>query len=141
MIENETTTKSNNKKNHISRKVWWGLEAKSYIEIAQELPSSDESLRKWIAIYAVYHLNFDNRFPWHRYYEFLENAKGSRYVAIEFTIPKSTLEINDGIDTSNVTIIYSQTMDTEEEINVFLTNKGVDPQLFTPPWTCDYPLD
>jgi hypothetical protein len=45
----------------IQRKVWWGLEAKSYTEIAQELPSSDESLRKWIAIYAVYHFNFDNR--------------------------------------------------------------------------------
>jgi hypothetical protein len=70
----------------------------------------------------------------------LENAKGSRYVAIEFTIPKSTLEINGGIDTSKATIIYSQTMDTEEEINDFLTSKGVDPQLFTPPWTCDYPL-
>lgn len=124
----------------IQRKVWWGLEAKSYTKIAQELPSSDENLRKWIAIYAVYHFNFDNRFPWSRYYDFLENAKGSRYVAIEFTIQKSTLEFNDGIDTSNVTIIYSQTMDTEEEINVFLTSKGVDPQLFTPPWRCDYPL-
>jgi hypothetical protein len=124
----------------IQRKVWWGLEAKSYTKIAQELPSSDENLRKWIAIYAVYHFNFDNRFPWSRYYDFLENAKGSRYVAIEFTIQKSILEFNDGIDTSNVTIIYSQTMDTEEEINVFLTSKGVDPQLFTPPWRCDYPL-
>jgi hypothetical protein len=124
----------------IQRKVWWGLEAKSYTKIAQELPSSDENLRKWIAIYAVYHFNFDNRFPWSRYYDFLENAKGSRHVAIEFTIQKSILEFNDGIDTSNVTIIYSQTMDTEEEINDFLTSKGVDPQLFTPPWRCDYPL-
>jgi hypothetical protein len=56
----------------IQRKVWWGLEAKSHTEIAQELPSSDESLRKWIAIYAVYHLNFANRFPWNRYYDFGE---------------------------------------------------------------------
>ena len=130
----------NNDQKIIQRKVWWGLEAKSYTKIAQELPSSDENLRKWIAIYAVYHFNFDNRFPWSRYYDFLENAKGSRYVAIEFTIQKSILEFNDGIDTSNVTIIYSQTMDTEEEINDFLTSKGVDPQLFTPPWRCDYPL-
>lgn len=45
----------------IPRKIWWGFEAKSYTEIAQELPSQDESLRKWIAIYAAYHLNFENR--------------------------------------------------------------------------------
>lgn len=43
----------------IPGKIWWGFEAKSYTEIAQELPSQDESLRKWIAIYAVYHLNFE----------------------------------------------------------------------------------
>jgi hypothetical protein len=124
----------------IQRKVWWGLEAKSYTKIAQELPSPDEKSRKWSAIYAVYHLNFDDRFPGDSYYDFLENAQGSRYVAIEFTIPKLTVEINDGVDDRDVTITYSQTMDTEEEINDFLTHKGVDLQLFTPPWRCDYPL-
>jgi hypothetical protein len=50
-------------KKTIPRKVWWGLEAKSYSEIAQELPTNDESLRSWVAIYAVYHLNFADRYP------------------------------------------------------------------------------
>jgi len=126
---------------NIPKKVWWGLEAKSYTEIAQELQSPDDSLRKWIAIYAVYHLNFNNRFPSQRYYNFLENARDSKYLVIEFTIEKILLDTRDSIDSSDATIIYSQTMETEEEINDFLTSKGIDPQLFTPPWTCDYPLD
>ena len=125
----------------IQRKVWWGLEAKSYTEIAQELPSADNSLRRWIAIHAIHHLNFNNRLPGSRYYSFLEKARDSKYLVVEFTIEKMLLETRDSIGANDTTITYSQTMDTEEEINVFLTNKGVDPQLFTPPWTCDYPLD
>ncbi len=61
----------------IPRKVWWGLEAKSYTEIAQEPPSQNDSLRKWIAIYAVYHLNFKNRYPNQKGTDLFFNQKGT----------------------------------------------------------------
>lgn len=125
----------------IPRKVWWGLEAKSYTEIAQELPSQNDSLRKWIAIYAVYHLNFENRYPGERYYKFLEDAKNSKYVIIEFTLPIHLIETRDSIGARDTTITKCKTMETEEEINSFLYENNINPELFTPPWTCEYPLD
>ncbi|WP_080769456.1 hypothetical protein [Pseudomonas fluorescens] len=125
----------------IPRKVWWGLEARSYTEIAQELPSNDLSLRRWAAIYAVYHLTFENRHPGERYYSFLEDSKNSKYAFIEFTLPIHLLETRDSIGASDTTTIKLQTMETEEEINAFLENININPELFTPPWTCDYPLD
>ncbi|MFJ4195787.1 hypothetical protein [Pseudomonas sp. NPDC089534] len=125
----------------IPRKVWWGLEAKSYTEIAQELPTADEKLRRWVAIYAVYHLDFDNRFPGERYYNFLESAKGSKYVIVDFTLPIHILEKRDSIGASDTTITNCKKLDTEEEIDLFLQNNNIDPELFTPPWTCEYPLD
>nr|WP_315448485.1 hypothetical protein [uncultured Pseudomonas sp.] len=130
---------SNNKL--IPRKVWWGLEAKSYTEIAQELPSSDHSLRKWAAIYAVYHLNFKERYPGERYYSFLEDSKNSKFVFIEFTVPIHILETRDSIGASDITIAKLQTMEAEEEINAFLQLNSISPELFTPPWACDYPID
>jgi len=128
-------------KKTIPRKIWWGLEAKSYTEIAQELPTNDDFLRRWIAIYAVYHLNFTNGYPGEFYYKFLENAKNSKYVAIDFTIPKLIIETRDSIGSSDTTIIKCQTLETEEDINNYLQENNIDPELFTPPWTCDYPLD
>ncbi|WJK12009.1 hypothetical protein [Pseudomonas fluorescens] len=125
----------------ILRKTWWGLEAKSYTEIAQELPSQDASLKKWIAIYAVYHLNFENRSSGESYYKFLEYAKKSKYVIIEFTLPIHLLETRDSIGANDTTITKCKTMETEEEINSFLYENNINPELFTPPWTCEYPLD
>jgi hypothetical protein len=130
---------SNNKL--IPRKVWWGLEAKSYTEIAQELPSPDHSLRKWAAIYAVYHLNFRDRYPGERYYSFLEDSKSSRFVFIEFTVPTRILETRDSVGASDITIAKIQTMEAEEEINAFLELNSINPELFTPPWACEYPID
>ena len=128
-------------KKTIPRKVWWGLEAKSYTEIAQEPPTNYEYLRRWVAIYAVYHLNFVDRYPGERNYKFLEDSKHSKFVAIEFTIPKHILETRDNIGSSDTTIIKCQTLESEEDINVFLQQNNINPELFTPPWTCEYPLD
>lgn len=130
-----------NEQKIIPRKIWWGLEAKSYTEIAQQLPSRDGQLRTWVAIYAVYLLDFENRYPGVRYFKFLEDAKNSNYVAIEFSIPIHILETRDSVDASDATIKYCQHLETEEQINRFLQDKHLDPELFTAPWNCDYPLD
>jgi hypothetical protein len=89
----------------------------------------------------VYHLNFTNRYPGEFYYKFLEDAKNSKYVAIDFTIPKLIIETRDSIGSSDTTIIKCQTLETEEDINYYLQENNIDPELFTPPWACDYPLD
>ncbi|MEZ1323578.1 hypothetical protein QIW46_19740 [Pseudomonas fluorescens] len=125
----------------IPRKVWWGLEAKSYTEIAQELPTQEESLRKWVAIYAIYHLNFEDRHSGELYYKFLEDAKHSKYVIVEFTLPVHILETRDSVGANDTTITTWETFETEEEINSFLHEHNINPELFTPPWTCEYPLD
>ncbi|MBN3862002.1 hypothetical protein HCU66_07140 [Pseudomonas frederiksbergensis] len=125
----------------IPRKVWHGLESKSYLEIAQELPENDDSLRRWIAIYAAYQIDFVNRRATRLFYDFLENAKNSKYVAIEFNISRHVLETRDSVDDSDITITKHQTLETEEDINNFLQENGINPDLFTPPWTCEYPLD
>jgi len=125
----------------IPRKVWYGLESKSYLEIAQKLPESDDSLRRWIAIYAVYQIDFINRRTTRLFYDFLEIAKNSNYVSIELSIPRRIFETRDSIDDSDITITKFQTLKTEEEINSFPQENSINPDLFTPPWTCDYPLD
>lgn len=125
----------------ISRKVWWGLEARNYTEIAQEMPSHDRSLRKWAAIYALYHLNFMDRHPGERYYNFLEDSKSSKFVFIEFTVPVQILETRDSFGASDTTITKLKKMETEDEINAFLELNGINPELFVPPWACDYPID
>jgi hypothetical protein len=125
----------------IPRKVWHGLESKSYLEIAQELPETSNLLRKWIAIYAAYQIDFINRRPTRLFYDFLESAKDSNYVAVEFSIPRHILETRDSIDDSDITISKCVTLETEEDINRFLQQNSIDPDLFTPPWTCEYPLD
>jgi hypothetical protein len=125
----------------IPRKVWHGLESKSYLEIAQELPDTNNLLGKWIAIYAAYQIDFINRRPTRLFYDFLESAKDSNYVAVEFSIPRHILETRDSIDDSDITISKCVTLETEEDINRFLQQNSIDPELFTPPWTCKYPLD
>lgn len=127
--------------NIIPRKVWWGLEARSYTEIAQEITASNKSMRRWVAIYAVYHFNFLGRNPGAFHYSFLEDAKNSKYLAIEFEINKNLLEISDGIGANDILIVSCQALETEEGISKFLCEKNFNPELFTPPWGCDYPLD
>ncbi|MGF6318566.1 hypothetical protein [Pseudomonas frederiksbergensis] len=123
----------------IPRSVWHGLEGTGYDKIAQELKSEDSLLRKWIAIYAIYKFKFSLDDPF-QYYDFINSSKNSRYAVIEFSIPIETIKTSDGIDDRDITIIKLETMDSEEEINLLLEKSNITPELFTPPWRCDYPL-
>ncbi|MGF6457345.1 hypothetical protein [Pseudomonas frederiksbergensis] len=123
----------------IPRSVWYGLEGTGYDKIAQELKSEDSLLRKWIAIYAIYKFKFSLDDPF-QYYDFINSSKNSRYAVIEFSIPIETIKTSDGIDDRDITIIKLETMDSEEEINLLLEKSNITPELFTPPWRCDYPL-
>ncbi|MGF6330043.1 hypothetical protein ABH909_002921 [Pseudomonas sp. BS3782 TE3695] len=123
----------------IPRSVWYGLEGTGYDKIAQELKSEDSLLRKWIAIYAIYKFKFSLDDPF-QYYDFINSSKNSRYAVIEFSIPIETIKTSDGIDDRDITIIKLETMDSEEEINLLLEKSNIAPELFTPPWRCDYPL-
>lgn len=123
----------------IPRSVWYGLDGQSYDSIAQELTSEDPLLRKWAAIYAIYKYDFSHSDPY-RYYDFISNARNSRYATVIFSIPTDTIETSDGIDDRDIQIVNYEKMSSEEEINKFLETNQIDPTLFTPPWRCDYPL-
>lgn len=123
---------------NIPRKVWYGLDGSGYNNIAQELKSEELSLRKWASIYAIYKYPFSDD-P-HQYYDFIHNSKHSRYVAIIFTLAIETIEISDGIDDRDISITAMETMNSEEEIKAFLEKHKLDPELFAPPWRCEYPL-
>jgi hypothetical protein len=122
----------------IPRSVWYGLEGTGYDNIAQELTSEDPLLRKWTSIYATYKYQFTEE-P-HQYYEFIHNSKDSKYTLIIFTIPTKTVDTNDGIDDRDISILFLNTMDSEDEINTILEKLDINPELFTPPWRCEYPL-
>ncbi|MCX4218938.1 MULTISPECIES: hypothetical protein [Pseudomonas] len=122
----------------IPRSVWYGLDGTGYNNIAQELKSENHLLRKWISLYAIYKYQFTND-P-HQYYDFIHQSKNSRYALVIFTIPTETLETSDGVDDRDITIVKIETMDSEAEINTILANLDIDPELFTTPWRCEYPL-
>ncbi|WP_414881494.1 hypothetical protein, partial [Pseudomonas sp. IT-P2] len=123
---------------YIPRSVWYGLDGTGYDNIAQELKSDEPSLRKWISVYAIYKYSFTND-P-NQYYEFIHHSKSFRYAIVIFTIPTETLETSDGIDDGDITIEKIETMNSEDEINALLEKLDIDPELFTTPWCCEYPL-
>lgn len=122
----------------IPRNVWYGLDGTSYDNIVQELKSEDPRLKKWASIYAIYKYKFSED-P-HQYYEFIHNSKNFRYGLIIFTNPIEIIKDNDGIDDRDITVFEIKTFDTEQEIEVLLERLQINPELFTPPWRCDYPL-
>ncbi|WP_433899482.1 hypothetical protein [Pseudomonas sp. PSE1(2024)] len=122
----------------IPRSVWNGLDGTGYNNISQELESKNHSLRKWISLYAIYKYPFNND-P-HQYYDFIHQSKNFRYALVIFTIPTETLEKSDGVDDRDICIAKIETMNSEAEINALLENLNIDPELFTTPWRCEYPL-
>lgn len=122
----------------IPRSVWNGLDGTGYNNIAQELESENHSIRKWISLYAIYKYPFTND-P-HQYYKFIHQSKNFRYALVIFTIPTETLETSDGVDDREISIAKIETMNSEAEINALLENLDIDPELFTTPWRCEYPL-
>lgn len=122
----------------IPRSVWFGLDGIGYNNIAQELESEAPSLRKWISVYAIYKYTFTSD-PY-QYYDFIHQSKNFRYATVIFTIPTETLEISDGVDDRNINLLKIETMNSEAEINALLEKLDIDPEFFTIPWRCEYPL-
>lgn len=122
----------------IPRSVWSGLDGTGYNNIAQELESENPSLRKWISLYAIHQYLFTND-P-HQYYDFIHQSKNFRYALVIFTTPTETLETSDGMDDRDISIVKIETMNSEAEINALLESLDIDPELFTTPWRCEYPL-
>ncbi|ANI53918.1 hypothetical protein PDR5_21880 [Pseudomonas sp. DR 5-09] len=44
------------------------------------------------------------------------------------------------MDDRDIFIAKIETMNSEAEINSLLENLNIDPELFTTPWRCEYPL-
>lgn len=128
-----------NEKLGIPAKVWNGIEFSKGIEIAQEVSCGESSMRRWIALYAMYNISYEIKNSIGTY-EFLKNAKDFKYCIVDFEMPKKLIEFNDGIDTRDAVNFKSLTANTEDELVLMFKKERINPALFVPPWRCDYPL-
>lgn len=128
----------NDRTEKIPQSVWYGLDGTGYDNIAQEMASEDPLMRKWVSIYAIYKYQFTED-P-NQYFDFIHNSKNSKYALIIFTISVERINTNEGLDDRDITIFEIKTMDSEGAINTFLATLKINPELFTTPWRCDYPL-
>ncbi|WP_411753109.1 hypothetical protein [Serratia sp. (in: enterobacteria)] len=128
-----------NEKLAIPAKVWNGIEFSNYIEIAQEVSSDSSSMRRWIALYAMFNISDEIKNSINTY-EFLKNAKDFKYCIVDFEMSKKLIDFNDGIDTRDTVNFKSLTANTEDQLALLFEKEEINPALFVPPWRCDYPL-
>ena len=95
-------------------------------EIAIELESSSEGLRRWIAIYPRFEDPVDQSIPDHA------------FSILDFELSKDLVDEYFGEeDKVNQKRRY---VNNEEELYSALALMGVNPEDFDAPWNCDYPL-
>ncbi|OCJ45437.1 MULTISPECIES: hypothetical protein [Serratia] len=127
-----------NEKLGIPLKVWNGIEFGSYIEIAQEVQSKSDDTKRWIALYALQKMTEEMKNSVHSY-DFIKKSKDFMYCVVDFEIPIRIIEFNDGFDVGDAVNLKYFTADTEDELVSIFKKEGINPELFVPPWRCDYP--
>lgn len=121
----------------IPQKVWNGIEFGSYTKVAQEIVTGNESTRRWVAIYANYKLDFENK----EYYFFLEDTKEYMFCVVDFEMDKTLVELHEGIsDDEELLNLKVYKVNSVEELSTLLNEEGINQELFVPEWRCDYPL-
>lgn len=127
-----------NEKLGILLKVWNGIEFGSYIEIAQEVQSKSDDTKRWIALYALQKMTEEMKNSVHSY-DFIKKSKDFMYCVVDFEIPIRIIEFNDGFDVGDAVNLKYFTANTEDELVSIFKKEGINPELFVPPWRCDYP--
>lgn len=125
--------------NVIPKAVWYGLDGAGYSKIAQEIPAEDNNKRRWVAIYALYKMDFseDDLLGHH---DFIIDMRGHKYGLVVFEVEKDKLGELDNFYEEDIGVITTKGLDSESDIYGYLKYLKVDPKLFTYPWRCDYPL-
>lgn len=119
--------------------MWNGIERGSYITIAQEAKPSDPSLRRWIAVYAVYKLKKDPLFA-ATLYSFIRSCLEAKYCIVDFEVEVRALEISDGINEQDLVKVSFSSAMSDEELIQELENRNIDMSKFVPEWKCNFPL-
>ncbi|HBE9083042.1 hypothetical protein [Serratia fonticola] len=127
-----------NEKLGIPLKVWNGIEFGSYIEIAQEVQPKSDDTKRWIALYALQKMTEEMKNSVHSY-DFIKKSKDFMYCVVDFEIPIRIIEFNDGVDVGDAVNLKYFTANTEDELVSIFKKEGINPELFVPPWRCDYP--
>ncbi|NXZ89504.1 hypothetical protein HZI30_21460 [Serratia fonticola] len=127
-----------NEKLGIPLKVWNGIEFGSYIEIAQEVQPKSDDTKRWIALYALQKMTEEMKNSVHSY-DFIKKSKDFMYCVVDFEIPIRIIEFNDGVDIGDAVNLKYFTANTEDELVSIFKKEGINPELFVPPWRCDYP--
>ncbi|QKJ58578.1 hypothetical protein [Serratia fonticola] len=127
-----------NEKLGIPLKVWNGIEFGSYIEIAQEVQPKSDGTKRWIALYALQKMTEEMKNSVHSY-DFIKKSKDFMYCVVDFEIPIRIIEFNDGVDVGDAVNLKYFTANTEDELVSIFKKEGINPELFVPPWRCDYP--
>lgn len=127
-----------NEKLGIPLKVWNGIEFGSYIEIAQEVQPKSDDTKRWIALYALQKMTEEMKNSVHSY-DFIKISKDFMYCVVDFEIPIRIIEFNDGFDVGDAVNLKYFTANTEDELVSIFKKEGINPELFFPPWRCDYP--
>jgi hypothetical protein len=123
----------------IPAKVWNGIEFSNNDKIAQEVSSKSNEMRRWIALYALFNIPEKTKNSPHAY-DFLKESNGYKYCIVDFEMPKSLIEFNDGLDSDNAVNLKCFTVNTDDELVSIFKQEGINPALFVPPWRCDYPI-
>lgn len=127
-----------NEKLGIPLKVWNGIEFGSYIEIAQKVQPKYDDTKRWIALYALQKMTEEMKNSVHSY-DFIKKSKDFMYCVVDFEIPIRIIEFNDGVDVGDAVNLKYFTANTEDELVSIFKKEGINPELFVPPWCCDYP--
>ncbi|MNG68854.1 hypothetical protein D3C73_248250 [compost metagenome] len=127
-----------NEKLGIPLKVWNGIEFGSYIEIAQKVQPKSDDTKRWIALYALQKMTEEMKNSVHSY-DFIKKSKDFMYCVVDFEIPIRIIEFNDGVDVGDAVNLKYFTANTEDELVSIFKKEGINPELFVPPWCCDYP--
>ncbi|MBD2767985.1 hypothetical protein IC235_08775 [Hymenobacter sp. BT664] len=111
----------------------------AYKVIAQEITSTSPDRRKWIGMHVMSH--YDVKHIYELFNKFLHFKycllafEMSRKIFEDLQIYDSDLEIDE-----DISINYLQGFNTEEELYKLCDQLAVAPEMFVPPWRCNYPL-
>lgn len=97
-------------------------------EIAAEVPSSQENMRRWVAIYPNTGKHISKNIPPHE------------FSVLDFELDKQLMQEYEGDEDLIMVNKKRYYLKNEEELYQLLEGLRLNPELFNAPWHNDYPL-
>lgn len=97
-------------------------------EIASEIPSFHENMRRWIAIYPNTGKQIDKNVPPHE------------FSVLDFELDRQLMQKYSGDEDLIMVNKKRYYLNSEQELYLLLEKLGINPALFNAPWHNEYPL-